>query len=93
MQTLFHVKYNGKTFVFNHLLQFILSCNNFNIDEGVICNVFTITLIGKAKDWCLSLPVASVHSWDEFPYIAGMNFQRFFFMHFKNMITKTCVIS
>lgn len=56
------VKYNGKTFVFNHLLQFILSCNNFNIDEDNICRIFTLTLTEKAKDWFLSLPIAYVHS-------------------------------
>jgi len=60
------VKYNGNTSPYNHFLQFILSCNNFNIHEDNICRIFTLTLTEKAKDWFLSLPVASVHRWNEF---------------------------
>jgi hypothetical protein len=62
------VKFNGESnsFAFHHVHQFILNCKNFDIDDGVMCRIFTLTLTGQAKDWCRSLPVASVDSWDEF---------------------------
>ena len=51
---------------FHHVHQFILNCKNFDIDESVMCRIFTLTLTSQAKHRCRSLPVASVGSWDEF---------------------------
>ena len=58
VKILSQVKYNGKISVFNHLLQFIFSCNNLNIDEDIICKK-NQTLVHVTSS-------SSIHSWDEF---------------------------
>lgn len=40
-----------------------------DIDEGILCIIFTLTFLGKARIWCQSLPIASTHSWDQFTTI------------------------
>jgi len=64
-------KFNGKenVYAFDHVLQFIINCNDCDIDEGVIFGIFTLTLTCLAKYWCRSLLVAFVHTWDEFTRI------------------------
>jgi len=46
------IKFNGKNSVcaFDHVHQFILNCNNYDIDKDVMCNIFNLTLIGQAND-------------------------------------------
>jgi hypothetical protein len=67
---LLKVKFDGKSKIsaYDHVLQFIQNFTNssfYDIDEGILCMIFTLTLIGHAKDWCESLPVSSVDSWDQ----------------------------
>jgi len=64
-------KFNGKenVYAFDHVLQFIINCSDYDIDEGVIFGIFTLTLTRLAKYWCQSLLVASVPTWDEFTRI------------------------
>jgi hypothetical protein len=71
------VKFNGESnsFAFHHVHQFILNCKKFDIDDGVMCRIFTLTLTGQAKDWCRSFPVASIDSWDEFARMFLQTFQ------------------
>jgi hypothetical protein len=65
---LYKIKLNGESnfSAFNHVHQFILNCNDFDIDEGIMWRNFTLTFTSHVKDWCESLPVASIDSWDEF---------------------------
>jgi len=71
VRLLSQVKFNGKrnSYVFNHVFQFIQKVSNYDfqgIDEGILCRIFTLTFAAKAKNWCRTLPVASIHSWDQF---------------------------
>jgi len=71
VRILSQVKFNGKSnsSTFNHALQFIqnvLSSNVQGIDEGILCRIFTLTFTAEARNWCRTLPVASIHSWDQF---------------------------
>jgi len=64
------VKFNGKnnSSSFHHALQFTHNVSNSNvqgIDEGILCRIFTITFTAEARNWCKTLPVASIHSWDQ----------------------------
>lgn len=71
VRLLSQVKLNGEnnSSAFHHALQFIQRVSNANIqkiDEGVLCRIFTLTFTAKARRWCRNLPVASIHSWDQF---------------------------
>ena len=71
VRLLSQVKFNGKrnSSAFNHVLQFIQNVSNYDfqgIDEGILCRIFTLTFAAKARSWCRTLPVASIHSWDQF---------------------------
>jgi len=71
VRLLSQVKFNGKnnSSAFNHALQFIQSVSSSNvqrIDEGILCRIFTFTFTAEARKWCRTLPVASIHSWDQF---------------------------
>lgn len=81
-KTFSKVNFNGKSSAFNHLLQFISNSKKFNIDEVVLSRIFTYTLTQKEKHWCISLPVALVHNWDEF--------HRCSFRFFNDITTKKC---
>lgn len=72
-------KFNGKgnVYVYDHIIQFILNCNDYDIYESVICRAFTLTLIGLAKDLCWSLLVFSVHIWNEFTRVFMHAFQHY----------------
>lgn len=63
-KTKFNSKKNFSTF--DHRLQFILYCNKYDINEGVMWNIFTLTLTCLAKEWYRSLPFTSINTWDEF---------------------------
>lgn len=71
------VKFNDKSFAFNHLFQFISNSQKFNIDEVDLRRIFTYTLIGQAKYWCLSRSFASIHSLDEIAVMFLQDFQRY----------------
>jgi len=49
---LLKITFNGKvkTFSFDHVLQFNLNCSNYDIEESIICIIFTLTLIRRVKD-------------------------------------------
>ena len=71
VRLLSQVKFNGKrnSSAFNHVFQFIQNVSNYDfqgIDEGILCRIFTLTFAAKARNWCKTLPVASIHSWDQF---------------------------
>lgn len=71
VKLLSQVKFNGKknSSAFNHVFQFIQNVSNYNfqgIDEGILCIIFTLTFASKARNWCRTLLVASIHSWDQF---------------------------
>ena len=71
VRLLSQVKFNGKnnSSSFNHTLQFIQGVSSSDIqriDEGVLCRIFTLTFTAEARKWCKTLPVASIHSWDQF---------------------------
>jgi len=71
------IKFNGESsfYAFNHVHQFILNCNNFDIDDDIMCRIFTLTFTCHAKEWYESLPISSVNSWDEFSRIFLHTFQ------------------
>ena len=71
VRLLFQVKFNGKrnTSAFTHALKFIQKFSNSSfheIDEGILCKIFTLTFLAKARFWCKSLPVASIHTCEQF---------------------------
>ena len=71
VRLLSQIKFNGKSnsSAFNHALQFIQNVSNSNfqgIDEGILCRIFTLTFAAKAKNWCKTLPIALIRSWDQF---------------------------
>jgi len=73
------VKFNGKrnSYAFNHTLQFIQNVLNSNfqgIDEGILCKIFILTFVVEARNWCRTLPVASIHSWDQFVTVSVCKF-------------------
>ncbi len=75
-------KFNGKkdSSSFNHALQFIQNVSNSNfqgIDEGILCRMFTLTFVAEARNWCRTLPVASIHSWDQFVTIFVCQFDHY----------------
>jgi len=51
VKNLSKVNFNGKKngFSFDHIIQFILNYNNCDIDEDVMCSIFTFTLTDQAK--------------------------------------------
>lgn len=61
------VKFNGelKKNSFDHIFQFILNCKKIDIDDGIICRIFTLTLTSQTKDRCRSLSITSIHGWDK----------------------------
>ena len=70
VRILSHIKFNGKknSSAFNHVFQFIQNISNYDfqgIDEGILCRIFTLTFAAEARNWCKTLPVASIHSWDQ----------------------------
>ena len=76
------VNFKGKrnTYVFNYVLQFIQKISNSNIydiDEVILCRIFTLTFLEKAKSWCQSLLVASIHTWDQFIIIFLCKFDNY----------------
>jgi hypothetical protein len=60
------IKFNGESnsSSFHHVHQFILNCKNYDIDDGVMCNIFTLPLTDWTKEWCLSFPFSYVDTWD-----------------------------
>ena len=71
VRLLSQVKFNSKndSSAFHHALQFLHNVSNSNvqgIDEGILCRIFTLTFTAEARKWCKTLPVASIHSWDQF---------------------------
>lgn len=71
VRLLSQVKFNGKnnSSAFNHALQFIQKVSGSDIqriDECVLCRSFTLTFTAEARKWCRTLPVALIHSWDQF---------------------------
>ena len=71
VRLLSQVKFNGKnnSSAFNHALQFIQRVSSYDvqrIDEDVLCRIFTLTFTAEARKWCRTLPIASIHSWDQF---------------------------
>jgi hypothetical protein len=44
-----------------------------------MCTIFTLTVTCQAKNRCLSLPVASIHSWYEFSIILLHAFQDYYY--------------
>ena len=68
VRLLSQVKFNGEinSSTFNHVLQFIQNFSNYDFqgtDEGILCRIFTLTFAKKARNWCRTLPIASIHSW------------------------------
>lgn len=50
-----------------HVLQFIQNYVSNNIlHEGFMCRLFTLTFEGRVKKWCETLPVASIHTLEQF---------------------------
>jgi len=71
VRLLSQVKFNCKrnSSVFTHAFQFIQKFSNYDfqgIDEGILCRIFTLTFMAKAINWCRTLPVASIHNWEQF---------------------------
>lgn len=61
-------KFNGEevTSVCEHVLQFIDLCIFHNItDKDVMCLLLTLTFEGRVKGWCETLPVDSIHSFEQ----------------------------
>ena len=86
VRLLSHVIFNGKSnsSAFNHALQFIqcvLSSNVQEIDQGILCRIFTLTFTAEARNWCRTLPVASIHSWDQFVTIFISKFDGYDYEH------------
>ena len=82
VRQLSQVNLNGKknSSDFNHVLQFIQNLSNYDfqeIDEGILCRIFTLTFAAKARNWCRALPVASIHSWDQFVTLFICKFERY----------------
>ena len=82
VRLLSQVKFNGKndSYSFNHALQFIQRVSSSDIqriDEGVLCRIFTLTFTAEARKWCRNLPVASIHSWDQFVKAFIFEFDRY----------------
>ena len=49
-----------------HLLDFYDFGECYEIEnEGLICFLFFLTLEGRAKQWCHTLPKASIHSFEQ----------------------------
>ena len=59
---------NGKKDVydFDNVPKLILNCNNFVIEDGVMCKMVTLTLTGFSKGWCRPLQSTSIHTGDKF---------------------------
>lgn len=79
VRLLSQVKFDGKnnSSAFNHALQFIQKVSGSDIqriDEGVLCRIFTLTFTAEARKWCRTLPIASIHSWDQFVNIFILEF-------------------
>ena len=82
VRLLSQVKFNGErnSSAFNHVLQFIQNVSNYDfqeIDEGILCRIFTLIFAEKARNWCRTLPVASIHSWDQFVTIFICKFDHY----------------
>ena len=51
----------------NHIDKFMLAMNIMNVQhEYVACNLFSLTLQGKASSWFFNLPSGSITSWQLF---------------------------
>ena len=82
VRLLSQVKFDGKknSSAFNHVRQFIKNVSNYDfqgIDEGILCRIFALTFAAKARNWCRTLSVASIHSWDQFVTIFVCKFNHY----------------
>ena len=68
MYHLSQLKFDGENGVSitQHLLDFYDFGECYEIEnEGLICLLFFLTLEGRAKQWCHTLPKASIHSFEQ----------------------------
>ena len=68
MYHLSQLKFHGENGV--PITQHLLDFNDFGEcyeieNEGFICFLFFLTLEGRAKQWCCTLPEASIHSFEQ----------------------------
>lgn len=72
-------KFNGENnaSAYEHVYHFILNCNHYDIDEGVMCKLFTLSLAGIVKHWCKVVPFSSICTWDAFVIIFLHTFYHF----------------
>ena len=54
-------------------------------DEGLFCLLFFVTLEGRAKKWCCTLPESSIHSFEQLASELQQAFHRY---DFHNVLLK-----
>ena len=68
MHHLSQLKFDGENGVSitKYLLDFCDFCECYEIDnEGLTCVLFSLTLEGRIKQCCCTLPEASIHSYEQ----------------------------
>ena len=84
MYHLSQLKFDGENGVSitQHLLDLCDFGECYEIDnEGLICLLFSLTLEGHAKQWCCTLPEASIHSFEQLASELQQAFHRYIFQN------------
>jgi hypothetical protein len=74
------LKFNGEgeTNSFEHAFQLWKFCCSHNITNGsAICRLFTLIFVVRVKSLCETLPIASIHTWEQFMYQIWHSFENY----------------
>ena len=81
------VKFDGKGEILTqeHVLRFTYNCLVNNIlDQDVLCRLLAFTFEGRVKEWFVTLPLSSVHSFEHFVDLFVLSFGHYDFVRLCN---------
>ena len=83
LKQLIEVKFDGEGEILaqEHVLQFTYNCLVKKIlDQYVLCRLLAFTFEGRVKEWFVTLPLSSVHSFEHFVDIFVLSFGHYDFV-------------
>ena len=73
---LIEVKFDGEGEILaqEHVLQFTYNCLvNKILDQDILCILLTFTFEGRVKEWFVTLPLSSIHSFGHYDFVRLCN--------------------
>ena len=83
LKRLIEVKFDGEGGILaqEHVLQFTYNCLvNKILDPDVLCRLLAFTFEGRVKEWFVTLPISSVHSFEHFVDLFVLSFGHYDFV-------------